>query len=395
MRKTTPPLLKSVVKVLPLSLLAVAAMPAHSLWIDTPNVRDGLQFNIYNSVYPRVSTTSDKLTYVLGDPALYGANGTLEQVLRDQGRKENDERARLQGTSSLATQFVGRQAINKDWTAVGTIYLQYNPNSTRNWGAPWGISLASNAATVALGTTFAGLDVGQTDADSVLAESGTAVSVEYTDIPNFTVNAFHMLTQSSDNNDRTEFGWHKNNGLSASYTFNFAPRNELKVAAGATISKGHDSPWYVNQTGKAKGYMGSVSYQYGNLKLAADYGESEEKFNGVWFDELNTKSYGVKATYKFTPRLTSSLSYSHLTADNTKPVTLAEIAGRRIGLNDERYFFDKTKKDRYKFETSYNVWRGIDVIGSVENAETRHYVAEGQLTERKALTTTAGARFTF
>lgn len=395
MRKMTP-ISRLAVKLLPASLLLAMAMPAHSVWIDQPGVKNGLQFNIYNSVYPRVSTTSNKFTYVYGDPALFGAAGTLEQVLANQDRKDSDERYRLVGMSALNTQFVARQVLNKDWTAVANLYIAYNPNGANNWGVPWGMGMAyKRDAYFTIGNTNPGIGVSKSDADSLLNNNGTYFTAEYTGLRDLTVTASHSLTAADDVRDASDFGWRKNNGLSVEYDFNFAPRNVLTVGLAGTRSRGHNSPWYTNQPAKNDAYMASLAYQYGDLTLGADYGKGQEKFNGAWFDELDKTSYGVKATYKFTPRLTGSLSYSHLEADNNKPVAFQDLINRRISLNESRYFFDKTTSERYRAEASYNVWRGISLIGSVENAKNRHYIAEGEFAKRETLTATAGARFTF
>lgn len=395
MRKITP-LSKMAVKLLPASLLLAMAMPAHSVWIDQPGVKNGMQFLVYNSVYPRITTTSNKFNYTLGDPAYFGTAGTLAQVLANQDRQDSDERYRLAGMSALNTQFVVRQVLNKDWTAVANLYIAYNPNGANNWGVPWGMGMQyKRDAYFTIGNTNPGIGTSRTDADSLLNNAGTYFTAEYTGLNNLTLTASHSLTAADDVRDNSDFGWHKNNGLSVEYDFNFAPRNKLSVGLAGTRSRGHKSPLYTNQPAKNNAYMASLAYEYGNLTLGADYGKGQEKFNGAWFDELDKTSYGVKASYKITPRLTGSLSYSHFEADNNKPVSLQNIVGRRIGLNETRYFFDKTVTERYKAEASYNVWRGLSVIGSVESAKNRHYVTEGEFAKRETVTATAGARFTF
>lgn len=403
MRKITP-LSKMAVKLLPASLLLAMAMPAHSVWIDQPGVKNGLQFLVWNRVAPQITTTPvNKFSYTYGDPAFYGS---LQQMLANQDRQDTDERYRLAGMGSANTQLAARQVLNKDWTAIANLSIRYAPNGTNNWGVPWGIGMQyKRDASFSIGNTYPGIEVSKTDADRLVSNNGTYVTAEYTGISDLTLMAVHSFTSSGDVRVRSESGWHKNNGLSVVYDFNFAPRNKLSVGVAGTRAKGHKQPWWANQALSEDAYMGTLQYQYQNTTVGLDYSKAKEQYKGSsWFGDgkLNKTSYGVKVAHKFTPRLTGSLSYSHFEAEHTTPVTFNNVVARGLNADmgvylnrSEQHFFEKSKRDRYKAELTYNVWRGLDVIGSVESFKGRNYVSEGEFSKRETATATAGARFTF
>lgn len=407
MRKITH-LSKTAIKLLPACVLAVMSLPAYSaIKIDQPGVKNGLQFYFFSRIYPKISTTSDKFTYVLADPSIYRANRTLEQVLADQDRQDSDKRARLSGTDSFWTHMIARQVLNKDWSVGGNILLIYTPTSNRNLGANWGLSfyhqkglgvtVGKSYTDLRLNQTFINLSDTETLTEDVLANDGTNLELSYEGIPNLRVKAYHMLARSSNTDDRREFGWHKHNGVSAEYDFHFAPRNVLKVKAGTVWGKSHQNPWYVDDAIKSNAYAGSIAYHYGKAELALDYGKKHDKFNGGWWDELDTTVYGAKVGYNITPRLKTAVIYAHKEIDNSKPMDLAYLKQIETNKEDigERQAFRKTKKDTYRFETTYDVWNNIEVIGSVEHSKTRNFIVEGEFSKREQLTTSVGARFTF
>lgn len=381
-----------------MGLLVALSMPAHSLWIDTPNVRDGLQFGVFTTINPELTHTSNKFNYTLGDPRIYGQSGTIAQVLADQDRQDADRRLRADGVHDGAVQFAVRQVLTKDLTLRANAYLSYDKNSHYNHGALWGVSLdIDDFGDITVGDGWTRLPVRQTDVDNLVQNRGTNIGIEYTDIPDLTLTGYHMFTNSNDVNDPRQGGWHKSNGVSAKYEFDFAPRNNLTVAAGTTRSTGHRSPYYTNHASKGKSYMGSVGYQYNNLTIAVDYGKSSNKYNDVWADTIKTRVYGIKTTYDITPRLTGTLSYAHKLADNTKPINLNFLINSGLGVENSSIFpvFDKTKQNRYKAGLDYQLYKGITISGSVEQQRTTNYVTEGKFSERKRLHTTVGARFSF
>lgn len=218
-------------KTLPVCLLAVLSMPAHSTWIDTPNVRDGLQFGIFATVNPKITHTSNKFHYTLGDPKIYGDTGTMAQVLADQDRQDADRRLRADGVEDGFLQLATRQTLTKDLTLVGSVAVFYNEEGHYNYGSLWGATLlVDGKGSMTVGDGWTRLPVRQTDANNIIQNRGTNIAVEYTQIPDLTLSAYHMFTASSDVNDPQVSGWHKSHGASAKYVFDLAPRNKLTLS---------------------------------------------------------------------------------------------------------------------------------------------------------------------
>ncbi|WP_323841205.1 MULTISPECIES: hypothetical protein [unclassified Moraxella] len=398
MLKITPHTkLKSTSKFLFISILAALAMPAHSVWISTPNVRDGLQLYVGGSVNPRLSTTSDKFNYTMADPAIYGKDGTLADVLADQDRKDADERLKAEGLDDAGIELYVTQALTKKLKLGGTTYLYYNQNSSTNYGALWGVSLDFGSfgelGRVTVGDGWTRLPVKQTDVDNILQSRGTNISARYTKIPNLTLAGYHLFNASPDVNSRYQFGLHKSSGVSAGYEFDFGARNNLTLAAGYTKSEGHKDPYYAEEISQGESYLVGIGLQDNNLKLGLDYGQRNNKYNGFWWDNLNTKVYGVKATYEFTPRLSGTLSYAHKTDTNGKAVSFKDLA-KHQNVN-EAQFFEKVKQDRYLAKLEYQLYKNISLNGEVSNTQTKNYVTEGEFSKRDRLYTSVGASFSF
>lgn len=381
-----------------MGLLVALSMPAHSLWIDTPNVRDGLQFGIFANVNPELTYTSNKFNYVLGNPRIYGRSGTIAQVLADQDRQDSDRRLKADGVHDAAVQFVARQVLTKDLTLRSNAYLTYDKDGHRNHGALWGVALdIDDFGSIAVGDNWTRLSGRQTDANNLIQNSGTHIGIEYTDIPDLTLNAYHMFAVSRNVDDPNSNGWHRSHGISAEYEFDFAPRNKLTVAAGSTRSTGHKDPNRAYFASKGKSYMGGFSYQHNDLTLAADYGKSRNRYNDSWIGTLNTKVYGIKATYEFTPRLTGMLSYARKQDNNSKPIDLQFLIANEFGVENIPAFpvFSRVKQNRYKAGLDYQLYKGVTISSSVELQQTTNYVVEGKFSERDRLYGTLGARFSF
>lgn len=391
---------KRLPKALPVGLLIALSMPTHSAMIDTPNVRDGLSFGIFTNINPEFTYTSNKFNYVLGDPRIYGQTGTIAQVLADKDRQDADKRLRADGVHDGSIQLIARQVLTKDLTLEASGLLAYDKNSHRNYGALWGVGLEIDKfGEISIGDAWTRLPVRQTDVDNIIQNRGTNIAVEYTGIPDLTVAGYHMFTSSEDVDDPRQSGWHKSHGLAVKYEFDFAPKNKLTVAVGGTLSKGHDNPFFVDTASKGESYMGSIGYHYNDLNIAFDYGESKNKYNGAWADNINTKVYGVKASYNITPRLKGTISYAHKDYDNTKPIGIDFFLARPniFDVNNLPGFpiFDKVKQDRYKTSLDYQLYHGIKLTGSVEKQITTNYVTEGKFSERNRLHASVGASFSF
>lgn len=390
--------LKPIVKFLPLSMLVALAMPAHSMWLSTPNVRDGLKMYIGGSVNPSFSNTSNEFNYTMANPAIYGPTGTLEQVLADQDRQDADQRLKAEGTNDAGIELYTTQVITKDIDLSASTYLSYDQNSSINYGALWGVSLDfgshGDIGRVTIGDGWTRLPVKQTDVDNIVQSTGKNISARYTRIPNLTLSGYHLFSASGDVNDRYSFGLHKSNGISADYEFDFGARKNLTVAAGFSKSKGHENAYYAQDIIKGDAYLLGASLQHNDLKLGLDYGQRKNTYNGVLWNDLKTEVYGVKATYEITPRLTGTLSYAHKTDNNSKPVSFQTLVNGRKSVN-EASLFEKVKQDRYIAKLDYKLYKNISLKGEVSNTRTKNYVAEGEFSRRSKLTTSVGASFSF
>lgn len=397
--------LKHAPKALTLCLLAATAMPANAVFIDTPAVRDGKRFGIFVSVEPTLTTTSNKFSYTYGDPSIYGANGTIEQVLADQDRKDSDEQYRLDNVGYGLVEFYTQQKLTKKMSLGGSLLIQANPDSLTNFGAYWGTRLDFGSwgelGSITLGGRNNGLSVGQTGINmlNTINDSGFNINGRYTGIPDLTLSAYHMFSQSADVRNRRTGGWHDSNGVSAKYEFNLAPRKNATIALGASRSKGHDLPFYWDAAARGKGYMAGFKAQYNDLTFAADYGEKEQRFNGLYIDDINTKTYGAKIDYEITPRLTTNISYGHKKTKNSKPIDFAfwrdELQTPSSNANIEEKLFNQVKQDRYGLGVNYQIYKGFSVNGSVNSTKTRNYVAEGEFSKRERLDVNVGASFSF
>lgn len=404
MRKITH-LSKTAIKLLPACVLAVMAMPAHSVFIDQPNVKNGLRFYAGTSLSPAFTNTSRKFTYTYGDPTIYrGTNAQqIEQMLADQDKKLTDDELRLSGMSGGYIELYGAQAIHKDLTVSASVLLDGGEGGIGNYGAYWGLSADyDRVGRLTVGGRNNGLGVGKTGLAmlNTLNDNGMNIVARYTRIPDLTITGYHMFNQSADVRNNREIGWHKSNGLSAQYTFAPSSQQRVTMALGASRSRGHDEVPFWDVAAKADAYMAGLSYRYNKAILSADYGIRNEKHNGVLVDELDIKTYGAKLDYEFTPRLTASISYGHKGTQNSRPVSFNDwlswgIRGASQNQTIEGKLFNEVKQDRYAASLSYRLWENVSLNGSVASLQTKNYLAEGQFSKREELTTSIGASFNF
>lgn len=406
MRKMTPRF-RMAVKLLPASLLLAMAMPAHSVYIDQPGVKNGLRFYFGTSISPSLSTTSRTFHYTYANPAIYGPTGNITQVLADQDKKLTDEELRLSGFSGAYAELYASQAINKNWRLGGSVLVDGGAGGIGNYGAYWGMSAdySNTGTTVArftLGGRNNGLAVSKTGLGMVntLNDSGLNLVARYWGVPDLTITGYHMFRQTADVRDDTDGGWHKSNGLSVQYSFLPTAHQQLTLALGGTYSRGHKTPFYWNSTAKANAYMAGMSYRYNKATLSVDYGVRTDQYNKALIDKIDTKTYGAKLDYKITPRLTANVSYGHKESENTKPISFDNWVAwglRSPSQNDniESRLFNQVKQDRYSAGLSYQVWSNVSLNGSVAKLQTKNYFTEGEFSKREELTTTVGASFSF
>lgn len=413
MRKITH-LSKTAIKLLPACVLAVMAMPAHSAPTDQlGGVRNGLLFEINTSLNPEINNFSSKTTYLMADPTYYDrydrgqlvSSGTMAQVFADQDRKDADERNRIYGTESAYTQFVASQALNKDWRADVGLYVEYNQNAHTNYGSGWGVGLDyKTKARFNIGLTGPAIGISRTDADPVirLPRNGKAYfRASYMGTPNLTLSAAHALTSSGDDRINSDMNWRKHSAVSASYLVNVSPYHQVTLGLAGSRARGSDTPFEFNQHSKNDGYMGSIAYRYRDVTLGFDYGKGKEKFNGVYLGELDKTSYGVKATYRFTPRFQGSLSYGVYETENSKSLSFQDFTKFELGLNEQNYFFAKSKTERYRLNVNYSIRNNLSLFGAVISSRTKHHVLDERdnavkpFAKNESLLTAAGVSFSF
>lgn len=404
MRKITH-LSKTAIKLLPACVLAVMVMPAHSVFIDQPNVKNGLRFYAGTSLSPAFTTASRKFTYTYGDPSIYRGTSAqqIEQMFADQDKKLTDNELRLSGMSGGYIELYGAQAIHKDLTVSASVLLDGGEGGIGNYGAYWGLTADyDRVGRLTVGGRNNGLGVGKTGIGmlNTLNDSGMNIVARYTRIPDLTITGYHMFNQSADLRNDRDSGWHKSNGLSAQYTFSPSSQQRVTMALGGSRSKGHNNPYYFDAVSKADAYMAGLSYRYNKAILSADYGIRNEKYNGALIDEIDVKTYGAKLDYEFTPRLTANISYAHRGAQNNRPISFNDWLAWGLRGADQRDYiesklFNEVKQDRYSAGLSYKLWENVSLNGSVTSLQTKNYLTEGQFSKREELTTSIGASFNF
>lgn len=390
---------------LSLSILTMMlATTASAATFEIPAVKNGLNLSINGSANPRLTTEYDKFNYTYGDPKIFGSNGTLADVLMNQDRKDSDEQLRLDGVNWTMLGVSAKQRITPKMTANASVVIEAGEGYVNNWGAYWGAWLDfgtyGEKGRITIGGQNNGLGVSQTGIGIVntLTDGGTNINGRYMGIPNLTLSAYHMFSQSADINDNTKTGWHDSNGIAAKYDFEFAPRKTLSLAGGYSQSKGHDQIAYFNTSEKANAYLAGVSFQHNDLTVDLDYGKRNETYNGAVTHGVDKDTYGIKVNYEFTPRLQGSISYGRSQTDNKSPAPVQRlVSSKRLEPqgDQEALFFHEVKKDRYSAELSYQLYQGISLTGSITNLKTRNYTDEGEFSNRKHLTFSTGASFSF
>lgn len=410
MHKSAPFIICSFVRqlhrVAPVSVLTLFAVPAYAVTLEIPSVKDGLNLSIYGSVSPNFSTESNKFSYSYGDPEIFGNKGSIADVLVNQDRKDSDEQLRLNGLDSGSINFYLRQRLTPKITANSSILIEASKSYSSNWGAYWGVGFDFGSfgeqGRLTVGSYHNGLDVSQTDLYmlNTLNDGGTNINAKYTGIPNLTLSAYHMLTQSADINNHDDYdkGWHHSDGVSAKYDFDFAPRKTLTLTGGYGRSQGDNDTLNAYNTKKADAYLLGVGFGHNDWTVGIDYGEREETYNGAITRGVDKKVYGAKVDYEFTPRLKGTLSYGHIHSKNNTPIPFARMVnfGRLEPYSGvEALFFDKVKQNRYEAALKYKLYQNITLNGSLTNLKTVNHVSEGEFSRREQLTASIGASFSF
>ncbi|MFC0819621.1 hypothetical protein [Moraxella marmotae] len=389
----------------------MVTIPAHAVWFQTPAVKNGLGLSIGGTINPNFSTESNKFNYTYGDPAIFDTEennivklGTIADVLAYQDRKDSDEQLRLDGLGWGSVDFYASQRLTPKMTADTSIQIGAS-ESGNDWSAYWGVGFNfgdfGELGRINVGSMGNGLYVSQTGLGmlNTLDDSGTNINGNYTGIPNLTLSAYHMLTQSADINDNKDAGWHHSDGASAEYEFDFAPRKTLTLAGGYARSKGHGSSDYYGVAQKADAYLLGVGFDYNNWTVGLDYGKREETYNGYATSGIDKTTYGAKLNYEFTPRLKGTLSYGRSNSKNDRPADFAKLLYLNAGLEPyssaEAVVFNRVKKERYSAGLEYQLYKGVTINGTVTDLKTTNYITEGEFSNRKRLTTNVGVSFSF
>lgn len=383
---------------------------AHAAWLDN-NLRDGLQFSIGATISPTLTQRSSKFTYLYGDPSIYGPNGSLEQVLKDQDKRETDERMRLDGQESVMAYISAQQMLTRDIRIFGSVGLWATPNTASRRGYSFGATINHNkigSLGINTSSAFSTSRIATSRTYTALDTAGSAVSASYTAIPNLTVSAYHAFPESGDTRSEYDVGLHSGYGVAASYNFDFAPRHQLTIGAGHTKGERHvevigdraTDPWgRVTSTAKEKEATAlGFSYQLNDWKLSVDGGKAEEYFNGHFYNRTKTDNYGVRIDYEVTPRISTYASYgkrkSKKTPTEGNQLSYENLINNNLGVN-ESLVFDQVKQDRYTLGAEYDLYHNITLQGSVSGTKTKNYVTEGAFSKRETLNYQAGVSFNF
>lgn len=377
--------------------LIMASLPAHAVYLDR-NLRDGLKFGISGSVNPSLSVNSSTFAY-LGDSSVYGNNATLERMLQDQDRQDSDERARLNGFGGASVYLGAQKYLTRDITLFGNVGLYAPASKGQRAAYGYGVNLATKYGSIGINTdnefsAGAGTPSGIYNLVDGSNEYSTAISVSTSYIPKFKFTAYHALPGSPDTrsvSSHENYYIQKAQGLSASYSHPISPNQTLSVGTAYSKSQRHKDFFsdtaYNNKTASTVG----LSYRQGDWSISGNVGQAKENLHGAIIDDITTKAFGTRISYKVTPRISVSGTYGQKTTDkNTKPnkrLDIPNIIAQRGGNISSRvhesWFFDKTKQKTYGLSASYYIYGGISISASMNQTRTTNFTEEGAYSQRK------------
>lgn len=432
------------VKTPPLILLGGAMMvgafgsSAHAVSIERAFNNGGTYFDVRVRVSPSLSKTEENFSYLGNDPwamvrhvrdaqgnplfitdpsgnvLINPATGqpypalefadTPEKVIARKNQSLRDERLRMSGVNTADVGFTIGQNINNkttlyttlatiystnyDFLYVGDIMLRHNDYGSLNFSANGFLPTGSVATT----GTFSPLD----------SQAGSAISAEYTYIPNVTLGGYYAFSDVSDPR-APDSALKQGYGATATYKHSFGLRHDLSLRAGYTKSE-RDNSIESNSVARDKdAWLVGVRYDYNDWTIRLDGGQSKSDFRSNIIKDAKTNTMGVRVSYDFTPRFTGAVYYGQekTKSQEADGVTLNSQTLVRTALSryqdplDERQLFKSIKKDVYGVRLNYTYNNNLSFNARAEHDNSTYTLTDGDFAKQKGKSYSVGATFSF
>lgn len=361
--------------------------------------KDGMAFDLYGGLEAYATKDSSEYNFDASK------NPRLTHIV-DQTYNERltDEQVRLgHNNNSAYMGFRATQIINKDWTATGNIQLSYqNTANVDNAN----ISLArKGVGNIAVGRQWLH-SIRSTGTYSVMSSfADTALRADYIGMPNLHVSGYYLFPELGDTRKYardTSYQAKSGFGVSGLYTFDMGARNTLDLGlayADRTHNVDQNSLYWETAPNPAKdaevfysiwtpkkitAFAGSAKWQYNNLAVAVDAGQSVGEINSdnilkettdpvvASVKDVTTKAYGVKVGIDVNPKLNLNAKYGVRTLSY-------DVKGRQNVIGNvgtegwERYVPDSIDSDIWSVGADYKVLSNITAAASysLENHEVK------------------------
>ncbi|MDO4441237.1 MAG: hypothetical protein Q4B81_03550 [Moraxella sp.] len=411
---------------------------AHAVSLERAFNNGGTLFDARVRVSPSLSTTSEEFSYLGNDPwamvqhtkdpqgnplfvtdpsgnfVINPTTGqpypilefadTPEKVIARKNQSLRDERLRMNGVNTADVGFsIGQNINNKttlyttlatiydrssDFLYVGDIMLRHNDYGSLNFIANGYLPTDSVATT----STFNPLD----------SQAGSAISAEYTYIPNVTLGGYYAFSDVSDPRS-LDRAIKQGYGATATYRHSLGLRHNLSLRAGYTKSE-RDNDIESNSVARDKdAWLLGLRYDYDDWTLRLDGGQSKSDFRSNIIKDAKTNTMGVRVSYDFTPRLTGSVYYGQekTKSQEVDGVTLNSQTLIRTALNryqdplDERQLFKSIKKDVYGVRLSYAYNSNLSFNARAEHDNSTYTLTDGDFAKEKGKSYSIGTTFSF
>lgn len=327
------------IKALCAALAMIATAPAWAVF--NLYSKDGLTLDVQGEVnlYAKKQSKDFNIDYT-GEllPAYQDPTSGAWSALQDTYERQSDKRVRLaQDPGASWLEVRGSQHLNNDWRATATLGLGYWDNATGGFLNTANLSFDKrNLGAVSIGrqylhTAYVTRTATYTPLETFATQS---IRADYTGIKGLHVSGYYNTPVSKDvryvSDDEV-----KGYGASASYLYPLADKQSLRVAAGyaksyANPAKGDGTNLLRNADEIAidgTGLATSLEYRVGNLLLAADVGQRQEKLDGNVIRGAKSTYTGLKVGYQVTPKFNVVAGYGTQNTKRTRQDGAVVLAG--------------------------------------------------------------------
>lgn len=394
---------------------SITTTSTYAVWLDhNVQVKDGLSFGITADLRPSISKEVSTFKYIYGDPRIYDKKdkegnlilGRLEQVLKDQDRRDLDEQLRLLDHQANGVFFIVNQQVNRDVNVGGYTYLYAVADKTQGDAAvySYGLTVSHNKFGNLNLSSVANFDTSKVAHAGVfneLGDSGALMAITYKPTASLDMGGFYAFPAAADVRSQFDGGLHKGMGSWVAYKHYFAPRALIKTSVGiAKTEHLPDSVVYDNVAQEKLAYGAGLSYRYNDVLLDLDSTFSKKRFSSTFVNTADTRTHGIKLSYDVTPRLSTNISYGVAVTDKTAGTSIKALNFDAVNdpsrqrINEETVF-KRINKQQYRLGVDYKLYDGMSLQGSITNQKTTNYLEEGAFSERNLRTYNAGFNFSF